>query len=271
MLETISFRPETVSWWMSLCSSADRIRRVHIWKITDHGPTNSVTGLEQHPTDTLVLCLIGAARIENGRDRCDLGAGDAVIIRPGAWHKHAPLRPGSLLYRQGVIAGRSDFFLEDHRLRVVASWPEQPARRLLAELGSVSEEVSRRKKLRELLDHLRNEVVRPLPNLHPASLAMEYALWENLHRRDVVQRVVAASGLARSQAYRVFRQRWGHGISTIIRRERLELASALLAAGLSVTESATRSGILNRSVFARAFRRIRGMAPNNIRHHRAAE
>lgn len=257
MAETLRFRPEAVAWWTALMQAGGRLGRVHRWDVSAAGPA----GLEQHPTDTLVLCLAGSARIEDGRRRLDLAAGDAVVVRPGAWHRHAPLRPGAQVYQQGVIAGRSDFFLEDQRLRLVASWPEQPARRLLAAIGSEPAEPGRRDRLRELLARLAGESIEPLPAAHPAVLAMEYALWQNLHRPDASARVLAASGLSRVQAWRVFRARFGGGVASVLRRERMELARTLLAGGLGVAETARRCGIRDRTVFARAYRRRWGHPP----------
>lgn len=257
MAETLRFRPEAVAWWGALMAAGGRLGRVHRWELTAAGPA----GLEQHPTDTLVLCLAGSARVEDGRQRLDLAAGDAVVIRPGAWHRHAPLRGGALVYQQGVIAGRSDFFFCDSRLNLVASWPEQPARRLLAALGAEEDAEHRRFRLRELLAHLASESVEPLPASHPAALAMEFALWQNLHRPDAAARILAASGLSRVQAWRVFRGRFGSGIAAVVRRERMEMARSLLAGGLAVGEVARRCGITDRTVFARAYRGRWGHAP----------
>jgi AraC-like DNA-binding protein len=255
MAETVHFRPEAIAWWSALLGIAPRLGRCHRWEARDHGPADAGDGAEQHPTDTLVLCLAGAARIEHGRRRCDLAPGDALVLRPGAWHRHAPLRRGALLYRQGAIAGRSDFFLEDHRLRIVAAWPEHPARGLLAAIGAAADEAERRGRLADLLGHLAREAVEPLPATHPACLPMEYALFEHLHRADAVARIVRASGLSRAQAYRVFRSRWGAGIAAAVRGERVELGRALLADGIPPAEVAARCGMPGRGTFARALAR----------------
>jgi AraC-like DNA-binding protein len=246
-------------------AASARLGRVLRWAAAERGPRAGLLGLEQHKTDTLVLCLAGAARIEDGRNRLDLAAGDALVIRPGAWHRHAALRPGALVYRQGVIAGRSDFFLEDPGLSIVAAWPEQPARNLLAAIGEADDEDERRARLRALLAHLAGETATPLPTQHPVALAMEYALWENLHRPDAVARVVQASGLSRVQAWRIFRARFGCGIASAVRRERMQLARVLLGDGLAVGAVAQRCGIADRSVFARAYRRQWGEAPTEGR------
>lgn len=262
MPETVRFRSETIHWWSLLMAAAERLNRVHRWDARAHGPRGSAQGMEQHPTDTLVLCLAGIARIEDGHDRLDLGVGDAVVIRPGAWHHHAPLRHGTVVYRQGIISGRSDFFLESADLLMIASWPAEPSHRLLAAMGEADEEDHRRHRLAELLTQLRGEVAEPLPSQGDAVVAMEYSLWSSLHRSDAAERIVAASGRSRAQAYRLFRERWGAGIASVVRSARLELARALLQAGLPVAEAAERCGIRNPSVFARAYHRHWGTAPS---------
>jgi AraC-like DNA-binding protein len=267
--ETIRFRPEIVAWWPRLMGAGARLGRVHRWEVAGRGPDDGVQGLAQHGTDTLVLCLGGAARIEDGHVRLDLGSGDAVVVRPGAWHRHARLRRGALVYQQGVIAGRSDFFLADEGLRVDASWPEQPAWSLLAAVGAAEAEDERRTRLAALLAHLAGETAEPLPVLHPAVLAMEYAIWENLHRPDVVARTLAAAGVSRVQAYRLASRRWGLGIATVVRRARLDLARSLIEGGMAVGEAARRSGIPERSVLARAYRRRWGEPPSRLRHAEA--
>lgn len=264
MLETVRFRPEVVAWWSSLLALRTRIGRVHRWDAAGRGPGGWVQGMEQHHTDTLVVCLAGTARVVDGRSRLDLAAGDALVIRPGTWHSHADLGPGSAVYQQGIIAGRSDFHLADNRLRVVASWPEQPSWRLLTGLGAADAEPDRRRLLAELVAHLAGESAEPLPAQHPAALAMEFALWNNLHRPDAAARIVAASGLSRVQAYRVFTSRWGTGIAAAVRAARLDLARGLLLGGMPVAEAAARCGIPERTVFARAFRARWGCPPSAV-------
>ena len=221
MLATIRFTPELVVWWPLLMGIRGRLGRIHRWEPAGRGPTGGSQVLEQHPTDTLVLCLQGSARVEDGRTRLDLAAGDALVLRPGTWHRHAPIRRGSLHYQQGVVAGRSDFFIADDRLRVSASWPEQPSWRMLSAIGASADEDGRRHGLAALLEHLATESAEPVPAEHPAVLAMEYTMWQQLHRPDTVARIVAASGLSRVQAYRLFGRHWGMGIAAAVRRARL--------------------------------------------------
>jgi transcriptional regulator GlxA family with amidase domain len=149
-------------------------------------------------------------------------------------------------------------------LRVVASWPEQPSWRLLTALGAADAEAERRRLLADLVGRLAGETAEPLPAQHPAVLAMEFALWNNLHRPDAVERIVAASGLSRVQAYRLFTARWKVGIASAVRDARLDLARGLIADGMAVGEAAVRCGIPERSVLARACRRRWGAPPSRL-------
>jgi AraC-like DNA-binding protein len=256
-----AFDPLILQWWSLLSAQASRIQQVAWWPADAHGPDPANRGQEAHHTPTLVLCLAGAVRIEDRRDRCDLAVGEALIIAAGAWHRHAPLRPGAVCYRQGVVGGRSDFFLHDHAQTVVASVPEQPCASLLERAASPLA-AQRRQGVRDLLATVLQERAAPLDAGHRAVLAMEYALWDHLHQRDAMRRILAASGLARAQAYRVFSAHFAAGISSVLRRERLTLARRLLASGLGVAEVAERCGFASRGTFTRAYRQAFAVPPS---------
>ena len=260
-METMHFRPEVFTWWSLLLTCPDKLTKVHRWIASDHGLNDPGPGTEQHPTATLVVCLAGATRIEHGRQRIDLQAGHACIILAGAWHRHAPLRAGTVIFRQGFIAQRSDFFLEDHRFRFVAAWPEHPSLHLIERIADAAAADQRLALLAQLIRQATAQTVAPLPNNHQAALPMEYALYEHLHRADVVRRIIAASGLSRARAYLVFQERWGMGLATVVRRERMVLAKKLLASGLSVGETAQRCGIRSPAVFSRTYRQHWGHTP----------
>lgn len=263
MLQTISFRSEAVEWWLLLQRTALQLGRVHCWRAGDHPPDERAEALEQHPTAALVMALAGVVRIEGHHDRVDLAAGDALVMRAGVWHRHAPLRKGTVAFLQAAIGGRSDFFLESADLRLAAAWPEQPSRIHLHLIANTTAEVERRKALSELLLQQARDPVSPLPTSHRADHPMLYALCHHLHRPDCVERIVAASGLSLAQASRVFKARWNCGIASAVRRERMELAKELLADGLPIHTVAQRLGINNPSVFSRAYHQHWGHAPSH--------
>jgi AraC-like DNA-binding protein len=260
----VNFQPQTIAWWTRLMEVGQRLGRVHRWTAAEHGPSPSLMELQQHATDTLVVCLSGTARIVGARCRLDLSAGDALVLRPGAWHHHANLRTGGLVYQQGVFAGFSDFLFASPEMLMFANWPEQPARRMLSAVGTAEMESDRRQHLRSLICHLRTERACSSTGVHPATTAMEMAMWHNLHRPDCLVRVLAASRLGQAQAYRLFRHRWKCGIATLIRQSRLQLAHQLLSDGMTVVNVAERTGIRDRSVFSRAFRRQWGVSPSQL-------
>ena len=78
--QSLRFRPEVVDWWLALRALAEHPGRVHRWSAAEHPPAPDQT-LEQHGTVTLIACLRGVCRIEDGRARIDLRAGDVVLVR----------------------------------------------------------------------------------------------------------------------------------------------------------------------------------------------
>jgi hypothetical protein len=240
--EAVSFRPELITWWNLLCRWTDHLQQCHRWLATDHPPppVQHHVRLEQRSIPTFALCLAGRVRVESMSETCDLAPGEALLIAPGAWYHHAQLRPGTVVYRQGVIFRRSDFFLMNADLHLVATIPEQPSRRMMEEALREADPDRRRAKLSALLATAVNEVAKPRPLLHPSVLAMHYALQNTLHLRDGTAAAVRASGLSRAQAYRWFRSAMGAGIATIRRQQRQELSEWLRLEGLPPREIARR-------------------------------
>jgi AraC-like DNA-binding protein len=251
-METVSFRPEMVRWWLNLEAMPSRLGRVHRWPASGHGPGAPVPHLHQHHVTTLVLCLIGVARIEHARRRIDLTAGDAVVVEAGAWHRHATVRAGSVTFGQGFIAGRSDWILTSPDLQLFSSVPEQPSLAALDGLYAADDEDERQ---RRLADHLRvftAERSEPIHAPHPAYPAMEMALWTHLHLSNPVEAMVRASGLSRAQAYRVFTACSRTGPALAVRTARCALARRLLKEGSSEAVAAERCGFTSIRALRRA-------------------
>jgi hypothetical protein len=225
-VEEVRFRPELIAWWGGVAHWAKDIHACHRWLAKDHPmATGSDSALEQRSIPTAILCVSGSARVESSDVRLDLAPGEMLTIAPGAWHRHLPLRPGAVVYRQGFIFARSDFFLMDSHLHFVATIPEEPSRRTMEEI-LLSPEPDRRLALaRRHLASVVNENAKPRPMSHPAVLAMIYALQNTLHLRHGVEAAVHASGLSRAQAYRWFKADTGVGLATMRRHLRQELAA----------------------------------------------
>jgi len=91
----------------------------------------------------------------------------------------------------------------------------------------------------------------------------------NLHDDDLTpERVVASLGLSRPTVYRLFQH--DGGLGAYIRHARLRGAAAELVAwpGIPVQEIAYAHGFRSASDFTRTFRRVYGLAPQEIRQYR---
>lgn len=243
--EPVSFCPELIAWWDLLCRWSRDLTVCHRWLAAAHPPPTrgDARALDQRSIPTLALCLAGTVRIEGPGKPCDLLPGEALLIAPGAWHRHAPLRPGSVVYRQGFILGRSDFFLMDGNLHLVATIPAQPSRRIMEEALLEADDEPRRLLLAELLATLPREAARPRAYPHPSVLAMIYAMQNTLHLPNATDAVVRASGMSRAQAYRWFRTAMGAGIATVRKQQRRELAEWLRTEGIPPKEITRRGGL----------------------------
>jgi transcriptional regulator GlxA family with amidase domain len=94
-----------------------------------------------------------------------------------------------------------------------------------------------------------------------AMRAMVHRLWSGIHTGVTVADLVAASGLSRAQAYRLFRAGYGVPPKEALMQSRLWLAGSLLEAGLPLAEVAARSGFSSVATCSRAWKRAHGQAP----------
>ena len=258
--QSLRFRPEVVDWWLALRALAKHPGRVHRWSAAEHPPAPDQT-LEQHGTVTLIACLRGVCRIEDGRARIDLRAGDVVLVQAGAWHRHVALRAGAVAFAQGFLAGRSDYWLQGDGMQLMAAVPAQPSRKLMEAAIVADDEDERRRRLAALIARVVIEPSEPVTSAHPALIRMELAIWQRMHLPGGAELVLSASGLARAQAYRLFTAHFGTGPAAWLRACRLDLARHLIASGIPVGEAGKRCGFANRRTFARAFQARFGAAP----------
>lgn len=239
MEQELRFHPDIAEWWQELARMPGRIGSIHVWSAAEHQLHARLADAEEHPTTTLVACLRGVVRVE-GSARLDLQPGDILLLRAGAWHRHHPLRPGSVSFRQGFMAGRSDWHLTGPGLTGIASIAAEPSRSLIER--AVVEAAARPALLRELLANVVRERPEPLQAAHPALLRMEYEIYRAMHLPGQVARIIQASGVSRAQAYRLARSHWGVGLAEHLQRTRTMLAQALLDQGLAPAEAARRAG-----------------------------
>jgi AraC-like DNA-binding protein len=255
--------PVTLERWLLLREMPTRLRSVTVWKPGEHPARLDDKDYHQHHTVTLVLCLSGVLRIEGGTV-FDLKANEALLIQAGTWHRHHPIRPGSVMFGVGYMIGRCDFGLLDHVDTLHGAVPGQPLRQMLEAAALHHDPQTRVGLLGDAIRAITQEKTTALSTPHNAMLDMEYALWFNLHHERVKELIIKASGLSRTHAYRLALEHWGCGIAERIRSARLELARELLGHGLGIGESARRCGFANRHSFSRSFQSHFGIPPSQV-------
>jgi AraC-like DNA-binding protein len=244
------FDATTRRWARLLDTLPQDLRRVQRWLEPGPMPPERSTG-HLHVVPTLVSCVQGVVRIEALDRRCDLQPGEALLIAPGIWHAHAPLRPHSLAFGLGFMAAWGDIVLFDTARTESGRIPVQPARLLMDRALACPDDAHRLATVRELLAHVLGDRVQPLPFGHPAMHRMVRVLWSRLHRGVTVEDLVHASGIGRSQAYAVFTTGYGVSPRQAIIGARRQLARSLLGAGLSQDEVARRCGLPDRGKLRR--------------------
>src|ERR1043165_5660302 len=125
----ISIDPRVVDLWFTAMQLPTALRSVTV--VTGAGAPARRDAGETHTVPTLIACLRGVVRIECAGRNLDLTAGEAALIAPGAWHRHAALKAGSACLGQVFMLGRSDM---ERAVPGQAWWlatPEQPSRELL--------------------------------------------------------------------------------------------------------------------------------------------
>ena len=246
--------PTERRWWRLLDDLPAALGQVHRWRERVVPPAIGDGG-HLHANPTTVVCLAGVVRISAPRLRLDLVAGDALVIAPGVWHRHAPLRCSTVWFGQGFLATWSDVILGDDERCWTGQVPSQPSRRLCEQVLAEEDDERRRERFRALLAQVLAESVAHQAFAHPAMRAMLTRLWSGLHRGVTVTDVLRASGLSRAQAYRVFASGYGVPPKEALESARLWLAEELLTGGMSIGDIAEQCGFASPGTFTRAWKR----------------
>lgn len=215
---------------------------------------------ETHTSPTLMACLAGVVRVECSGKPFDLHAGEAVLIAPGAWHRHAPLKAGSASLGQGFMLGRSDMELSIPHQAWWLAIPEHPSRSLLTRActAGVRERLAL---IRESLTGLADESARPVTPM-PAAVQR---MWLYLRRERLAPiraaDVLRASGLKPTRAHLLFTGYFAETPHHLLTRHRLEYACHLLTAGEAVGNVAEHCGFRSRRQFTAAFRAAFSASP----------
>lgn len=247
--------PAQRRWWRLLDDLPATLGRVERWLDADPPPADGRDGDHLHAVPTLVVCLAGVTRHLRPGGRADLHPGEALLIAPGIWHRHERPRAGSAFFAQGFLATDSDVVLGDHAASVRGRLPREPGRRLIGLALAEDDDALRRRRCADLIRQVLAETVADPAPAPPALRRMLHRMWSGLHTGVGVADLVAASGLSRAQAYRVFAAGYGVPPKEALQLARLELADGLRTRGLGPAEIAAHCGFPSRATYARARRR----------------
>jgi AraC-like DNA-binding protein len=254
----ISIDPRVVDLWLAAMQLPTSLRSVTLVDRTSPPPRRDT--YETHTVPTLIACLRGVVRVECVGRNLDLNAGEAALIAPGAWHRHAALKAGSACLGQGFMLGRSDMELSVPGKAWWLAIPEQPSRDLLTQACS-NDARSRVVLVREALGGLRDGSARPV---RPMPTAVQ-RMWLYLRRERLspitAADVLRASGLGATRAHLLFRAYFDETPHRLLTRHRLEFACHLLVAGESPGVVAGRCGFRSRRQFTAAFNSAFGAGP----------
>lgn len=266
------FDPAALRLWRLAEAAPGALRAVHVLRAREaarfEAPAGrmvpgrwDLAGVHRHAVPTVVACLAGVVRLSSAAGDRDLRPGDLAVIAPAAWHAHAPLRPGSIAFAQGLVAGRSDVLLSDAGRDIAALIPEQPSARLLHALVAGGDARRQLALGRELLAQFTASAA-DAGAMHPAVQRMAARMWAALDRPLRVAEVLAAAGTGPRQAHRLFTAWFGMPPKQAIRAQQLALAAELLREGLAVGDAAAATGFASRRGLTRAWRQAHGRPPS---------
>lgn len=254
----ISIDPRVVDLWFTAMQLPTSLRSVALVNGTNAATRRDT--FETHTVPTLIACLRGVVRVECVGKNLDLNAGEAALIAPGTWHRHAALKAGSACLGQGFMLGRSDMELSVPGKAWWLAIPEHPSRELLTK-ACASDARSRLTLVREALGGLRDGSARPV---RPMPAAVQ-RMWLYLRRERLspitAADVLRASGLGATRAHLLFRAYFDATPHRLLTRHRLEFACHLLGEGDAVGSVASRCGFRNRRQFTAAFRAAFAASP----------
>src|SRR3954470_12289820 len=115
--------PTTRRWWLLLDQLPDKLGPVTVWRDSSALPAGDG---HMHANPTAVVCLTGVVRVSRPGRKIDLKPGEALLIAPGIWHRHEPLRPGSVWFGLGYLSAWSDVMLGDDQREWHGKLPAEP-------------------------------------------------------------------------------------------------------------------------------------------------
>lgn len=254
--------PTVRHWWALFDQAPAALGTVERWESGPAVFTDTQPGSieEFHPNPTLELCLAGTIRVEKPDRRCDLGPGQALLIQPVVWHRVAPIRADALRFALGVIPEGMNLYFQARDRTWSGTVPARTCQPLLDAAVAAADPVQRRRLVADLLRALAAEPVELFHYPH-ALWRMVEQIWTRARLGVTVDELLAASGLSRTHAYRLFTRGYGMPPKAALTVYRLQLAEGLLALGLPVGEVARRAGFPHPDALRRAWRARGGTTP----------
>jgi AraC-like DNA-binding protein len=258
--------PPPAGWPDLLRAHALRPGRVEVWRSGAEPFADLRPGApeELHALPTLEICLAGGLRLEAPRRCCDLAPGEALAVGPGVAHRRAPLRGRALALSIGWLPGAAILALLSPEQCWLWRAPAGPLRPPVDSALAEHDPAGRRRMLGLALGAAA-EAAREAMELPGSMWRMIHRLWAGARQGVTVDGLLAASGLSRSHAYRLFTGCYGLPPKAALVFYRLQLAEVLIGQGLEVGEAARRSGFADAGALRRAWVRQHGDLPGRRR------
>ncbi len=242
-MDRVLFDPGRAALWERFIALTQvGVKAFHQWTPGDGLAFGSALPAHQHTMPTLMLCMSGQIRVV-GRQSIDLGPGDLLMIEPGCWHEHPPLRPGTSYFALGFLAGRCDMKFCDEQHQLWGAVPEEPFRQHMDALMFTSDGGERLRLIDEILGGIADQPIATVDWQQPGVHGMAKWLWLHLHERVDGRAMLAHAGLSRSTGFRLFQRFFGHNPRRELMAQRAELAHHLMRRGFMLGDVARRCGL----------------------------
>lgn len=267
-----------------------------------HVPIVACRALTTDPTDTIaeeaikiIFVVSGASRLRSVDGHLEIGLGDVVTIREGAWWSASPVgfvTTVTLYVRGSFLRDQVEWFPRTHPMRrplegalhdrrviqlldigpaamhllsgklfALAALGSSPAG-LLEIYGKTTEILDDMQRLGERTDLGASPPRRWSSRTRAEIVTAVRLLRDNLNHRWNVSELARAVSLSESQLTRLFRRELGISPAAFLWQARTDAMAELLAAqDLTVAEAAERTGWASPAPASRAFRRRYGVSP----------
>ncbi|NRA36805.1 MAG: helix-turn-helix domain-containing protein [Planctomycetes bacterium] len=254
---------DALPMWMQLEVQSKNLHTVHRLQANQ----NRIAywpGADLHHVPTINLCLRGQCRVRYERSAFfTLEEGEALVIAPGVFHQHEPLRSGSCFLSQGIAPKHSDFQLYGKDIMVRGTIPLNRVQSVFYKIidDRSSQHASWVKDMRAVCHSILHEHTVEQKD-QPASFQKMFAyfvrhVYSGISADDIVQ----VSGVSRSQANKVWSKMYPLPMREAISQHRLYLAKLLLVTDLSMTDIAERCGFASRQQMTRLFQSQESLSP----------